>query len=208
MNIFQNQNLREEVKVEIDLAIYAIKADLKNARGVDTSKLAKMVDLASLKSNIDKLDIDKLKNVQINLKQIEKKKVDKLYFDKLVRVPVDSSKLSDAVKNNVAKKDAKIKNIEDKMLDITNLAAKTNLNAKISEVKKEMPSSTNLASTAAFNAKKMRLKAKYLISITLLVLQFLLLLKIKCLVIVIQSKKLTIMIIINILLLQNLINKR
>ena len=68
MKIFQNQNLREEVKGEIDLAIYAIKADLKNARGV-----AKMVDLASLKSNVDKLDIDKLKNVQINLKQIEKK---------------------------------------------------------------------------------------------------------------------------------------
>ena len=95
-----------------------------------------------------------------------KKKVDKLYFDKLVRVSVDSSKLSDAVKNDVAKKDAKIKNIEDKMLDITNLAAKTNLNAKISEVKEEMPSSTNLALTAAFNAKKTRLKAKYLISIT------------------------------------------
>ena len=68
MKIFQNQNLLEEVKGEIDLAIYAIKADLKNARGV-----AKMVDLASLKSNVDKLDIDKLKNVQINLKQIEKK---------------------------------------------------------------------------------------------------------------------------------------
>ena len=45
--------------------------------------------------------------------------------DKLIPVPVDLSKLSDAVKNDVVKKDvyhAKIKNIEDKIRDITNLA--------------------------------------------------------------------------------------
>ena len=53
------------VKVELDLSNYAAKADLTNATGVGTSKFAKKVDLASLKSNLDKLDIDKLKNVQI-----------------------------------------------------------------------------------------------------------------------------------------------
>ena len=45
--------------------------------------------------------------------------------DKLIPVPVDLSKLSDAVKNDVVKKDvyhAKVKNIEDKIPDITNLA--------------------------------------------------------------------------------------
>ena len=57
-----------------------------------------------------------------------KSKVDKLDVDKLVPVPVDLSKLSDVVKNDVVKKDvydAKIKNIEDKILDITNLATNT-----------------------------------------------------------------------------------
>ena len=43
------------------------KTDLKNETGVDTSKFAKNVNLASLKSNVDKLDIDKLKNVPSNL---------------------------------------------------------------------------------------------------------------------------------------------
>ena len=59
-----------------------------------------------------------------------KSKVDKLDVDKLVPVPVDLSKLSDVVKNYVVKKDvgnAKINDIEDKMPNITNLATNTTL---------------------------------------------------------------------------------
>ena len=82
---------------------YATKADLKNATDVDTSKFAKKVDLASLKSNVDKLDIDKLKNVPTNLKNL-KSKVDKLDVDKLVPVSADLSKLSDVVKSDLLKK--------------------------------------------------------------------------------------------------------
>ena len=85
-----------------------------------------------------------------------KSKVDKLDGDKLVPIPVDLSKLSDVVKNDVVKKDvynAKIKNVEDKILDITNLATNTTLNAKINEVKNKIASITNLATTAALNAK-------------------------------------------------------
>ena len=51
------------MKVELDLYNYATKSDLKNTAGVDTSKFAKKVDLASLKSNVDKLDTAILKNV-------------------------------------------------------------------------------------------------------------------------------------------------
>ena len=75
-------------------------------------------------------------------------KVDKLDVNKLLTVPVDLSKLRDAVKNDVVKKDAynaKIKRIEDKILGITNLATKTTLNAKIKEVKSKIPNITNLA---------------------------------------------------------------
>ena len=102
----------------------------KSATGVDTSKFAKKVDLASLKSNVDKLDLKNFPNNFSNLKS----KVDKLDVDKLVPAPVDLSKLSDVVKNDVVKKDvynAKSKNIEDKIADITNLATNTTLNAKI-----------------------------------------------------------------------------
>ena len=72
-----------------------------------------------------------MKNVPTNLNTL-KSKVDKLDVDKLIPVPLDLSKLSDAVKNDVVKKDvykAKIKNIEDKIPDITNLAIKACLNA-------------------------------------------------------------------------------
>ena len=54
------------VKVELDLSKYATKPNLKNATGVDTSKLAKKNDLANLKSNVDKLNIHKFKNVPTN----------------------------------------------------------------------------------------------------------------------------------------------
>ena len=60
-------------------------------------------------------------------------KVDELDVDKLAPVPIDLSQLSDVVKNDVVKKDvydAKIKNTEDKIPDITNLATNTTLNAK------------------------------------------------------------------------------
>ena len=88
--------------------------------------LLKKTDLANLKSNVDELDIDKLKNVPTNFSNL-KNKVHKLVVDKLVPVPVDLSKLSDVVKNDVVRKDvcnAKIKTIEDEIPDITNLATK------------------------------------------------------------------------------------
>ena len=92
-----------------------------------------------------------------------KSKVDKLDVDKLVPVPVDLSKLSDLVKNDVVKKyvyNAKIKNTADKWPDddfvkwpdITYLATNTTLNAKINEVKNEIHI-TNLSTTAPINAK-------------------------------------------------------
>ena len=81
------KSLGGEVKVELDLSNYAIKADFKQAAAVDTSKFAKKVDLANLKPNKDKLDIDKLKNEPRGLSSL-KSKVDKLDVNKLVSVSV------------------------------------------------------------------------------------------------------------------------
>ena len=53
------------MKVELDLSNYATKTNLRNATGADTSKFAKKVNLASLKSNVDNLDIGKLKLYQL-----------------------------------------------------------------------------------------------------------------------------------------------
>ena len=69
------------INVKVDLSNYAMKTDLKNVTHVNTSSLALKTNLASLKTEVDKLDIDKL-----------------------APVPVDLSKLSDVVKNDVVKK--------------------------------------------------------------------------------------------------------
>ena len=70
------------INVRVDLSNYATKTDIRNISHVDTSSFALKSNLANLKTEVDKLDIDKL-----------------------VPVPVDLSKLSDVVKNDVVKKD-------------------------------------------------------------------------------------------------------
>ena len=81
------------MKVELDLSNYGKKSRFKKwNRYIDTSKFAKKNDLTSLKSNVNKLDIDKLKNVASNLNNL-KSKEDKLDVDKLVPLSVDLSKL-------------------------------------------------------------------------------------------------------------------
>ena len=84
-----------------------------------------------------------------------KNKVNKLDVDKLVPFPVDISKLSDAVKNYVVRKDLyndKIRDIDDKAPGITNLATNTNISSKINEVKSEISSITNLATNTSLAA--------------------------------------------------------
>ena len=69
------------IKVELDLSSYATKNDLKNVTHVDVSSFASKTNLANLKTEVDKLNIDKL-----------------------VPVPNDLAKLSNVVKNDVYQK--------------------------------------------------------------------------------------------------------
>ena len=90
-----------------------------------------------------------MKKVPTNVSNL-KSKVDKVDVDKLVPVPAALSKLSDELKNDVVKKDAynaKIKNIEDKIPDITSVASNAALNAKINEIKNNISKVTKLATT-------------------------------------------------------------
>ena len=77
------------MKVELHLSNYAWKADLKNATGVDTSIFAKKVNLADLKSEIDKLDIDKLETTPVYLSKqsdvVKNKVVEKTVYDELAK---------------------------------------------------------------------------------------------------------------------------
>ena len=71
----------QNVKVELDLTNYATKPDLKNITHVDVSSYASKTNLSALKTEVDKIDVDKLKTV-----------------------PDDLAKLSNVVKNEVVKK--------------------------------------------------------------------------------------------------------
>ena len=75
------RNFGGNINVKVDSSNYATKIDLRNVTHVDTSSFALKPNLASLKTEVDKLDIDKL-----------------------AQVPFDLNKLSDAVKNDVVKK--------------------------------------------------------------------------------------------------------
>ena len=111
--------------------IYATKDDIKNITHVDTSSFALKTNLANLKTEVDKIDIDKL-----------------------ATVPADLSKLSNKVKHDVVKKtvydkfDAKVNNI-----DTSGLVKKTDYNTKISEIEDKIPDNTGLVKKTDYNNK-------------------------------------------------------
>ena len=76
-----NSHFGENIKVKIDMSNYATKTDIKNISHVDNSSFPLKTNLANLKTEVDKLDIDIL-----------------------APVPVDLIILSDVVKNDVIKK--------------------------------------------------------------------------------------------------------
>ena len=92
------------VKVELDLTNYATKTDLKNITHVDVSSFAIKTNLAALKTEVDKVDTDKLKTA-----------------------PNDLAKLTNAIENDVVQIEAQIagltKNTVDNLADITKLKA-------------------------------------------------------------------------------------
>ena len=78
--------------VEILTLNYATKTDIKNISHIDISSFALKSNLSSLKTEVDKLDINKLKSVPNNLSTL-KSKVDKLDINKLAAVLIDLIKL-------------------------------------------------------------------------------------------------------------------
>ena len=77
-----------DINVKVDLYNYATETDIKNISHVDSWSFALKSNSASLKTEVDKIDIDKLKSLPTNLSNL-KGKVDKLNLYKLAPVPVD-----------------------------------------------------------------------------------------------------------------------
>ena len=120
-----------DINVTVDLSNYATKDDIKNITHVDTSSFALKTNLANLKSEVDKLDIEKL-----------------------ATIPVDLSKLSNVVKNDVVKKTvydklvAKVSNI-----DTGDFVLETNFNTKFTGLENKIPNTSGLVKSTDYNTK-------------------------------------------------------
>ena len=109
------------INVKGDISNYATKADLKNVTHIDTSRFALKTNLASLKTEVDEQDVDKL-----------------------VSVPVDLSKLSDAVKNDVVKKAVYDKLVAKvNSIDTSDFVLKTKYQTDKAKLEKEISDVTN-----------------------------------------------------------------
>ena len=156
------------IKVELDLTNYATKTDLKNITHTDVSSFASKTNLSALKTEVDKIDVDKLKTV-----------------------PDDLAKLSNVVKNEVVKKtdfsaddyvkktkfsgdinslDDKIDKVEKKIPDVSSLETKRNVTPLVKNLDnriglkiKEYAKKTILSNymlTSDFNTKSTKLENK------------------------------------------------
>ena len=163
------------VKVELDLTNYATKNDLKNITHVDVSSFASKTNLAALKTEVDKIDKDKLKTAPTDLAKltntIENDLVKKtVYNTKVTSIETQTAGLTKNTVDNLADitklkaidtnsfvtrtkfsadtnaLDDKIDGVEKKPPDISGLATKTNLNAYLQ--------------TSTFNSKVTEIESK------------------------------------------------
>ena len=174
------RSFRRNIKVKVDLSIYATK-DIKNISHVDTSSFSLKANLASLKTEVDKLNIGKLTTVPVDLSKLSIVVTDdvvkKAVCDKLA-AKVNNIDTSDFVlktkfqtgKTELEKKipdvtgfvqKTKLTELEDKIPDVSSLASKTALSA----VENKIPSVSSLVKKTDHDIKLVKFKRNLLIII-------------------------------------------
>ena len=154
------------IKVELDLSNYATKTDPKNVTHVDVSSFVSKTNLASLKTEVDKLDIDKLTPVPNDLAKlcnvIKNGVVKKTEYNKLVgkvdnidttgfvlktKYDTDNLKIEKILKqgSGVASKDD-LDVVENKIPNVSSFVEKADFSSKITEVENKIPDISGLAS--------------------------------------------------------------
>ena len=127
-----------EINVKIDLSNYATETDIKNIAHIGTSSFALKANLASLKSEADKLGVEKL-----------------------VPVPVYLSKLSDVIENDVVKKTVCDKSVAKvNSTDTSRFVLKTNYDRDKSEIENKIPNTIGLVKKTDYNAKITEIEGK------------------------------------------------
>ena len=153
-------NSSENVKVELDLGNYATKDDVKNITHVDVSGFASETNLAALKTEVDKIDTDKLKTSPDDLAKLSN--VVKNY---VVKKTDYNAKVSDietqitAVTKNAIDNLADVKALKTKTVDTSNFVTRTKfstdtnaLDDKIDKVNKKVPDVSVLATKTSLTS--------------------------------------------------------
>ena len=186
-----NEPFGWDINNKVDLSNYATKAHTKNISYVDTSSFELESKLVSLKTEVDKVDIDKLVPVPVDLSKLSDV-VKKTAYDKLV-AKVNNIDTSGFVLKT--KYDTDKSELENKIPDTSGLVKKTNYNTKITELENKIPDISNLATKTALTAIENKIP-----SVSNVVKKHIIILKLQKLKI-----NLIIIIMINMLLLQSLI---
>ena len=176
------------INIKLDLSNYATKTDIKNISHVDTSGFALKTNLATLKTEVDKLNIDKLVPVPVDLSKlsdvVKNDVVKKTSYDKLVakankmdtsgfmlktKYDTDKWELENKIPSDLVKKadyNSKITEIENKIPDVSNLATKTALTTEENKI----PSVCNLVKKQIITLKLQKLKINLIITIMINIL--------------------------------------
>ena len=160
------------INVKVDISNYATKTDLKNATHVDTSSFPLKTNLASLKTKVDKIDIDKLVPIPVDLSKlsnvVKNDVVEKTVYDKLV-AKVNSIDTSGIVLKTKYQRD-KIE-LENKFPYVTDFVKK----AKLTELENKIPDIGSLATKTALTTVENKIPDVIIIMTNILLLQSLIL---------------------------------
>ena len=154
------KNFRENISVKVDLSNYAKKTDLKNITLIDTSIFAIKTNLARLKTEFDKLDIEKLAPVPVDLSKLAAKvnNIDTSVFVLKTKYQTDKTELENKIYDITDfVKETKLTELENKILDVSSLATKTALTA----VENKIRSVSSLVKKRDYHTKLVSLKKTY-----------------------------------------------
>ena len=168
----RSRRFRRNIKVKLDLSNYPTKTDLKSVTHVDPSSFASKTNLASLKTEVDKLDGEKLKTVPADLSKLANKVTNDLVeetdFNALEQtIKVTDNKtgqdnLETTVQNNHLTTETSINNLKAKVdgTDLTKYVKKTDYDTKVGNLELKIPDVSGLLPTNTFNSKVSELETK------------------------------------------------
>ena len=145
-----------DINVKVDLSNYATKADIKNITHGDTSNFALKTNVAILKNKVNKLGLDKLVPVLVDLSKLSdvvKNVIKMAEYNKLVNKVnnIDTSGFILKTKFDADKLELE-KKIPNTSPNTSNLIKKSDYNTKINEIEGKIQSISNLATKTALTA--------------------------------------------------------